>query len=272
MGSAQYFGALFAAFPDFALEILDLTTSRNRTAVRWRARGTFAGPGTFQGFAPNGAQIEIEGCDVLTVADDLIQHNDAYLDSGDIARQLGFLPPAGSKAEARLTRARQRPHQACARGCTAPSRSGSPTACGSCAAASPSKTMNVYLIEDERRRDRVRRRDLGHDRRSRAAGARFGGIRRVVLGHADCDHRGAAPASARRSTAIRPSARPPSRRPDGRSATTGTLEARPARAAAAHPAAADLGRRRGADRRHGRARGTRSPASGSSSCRAMRPG
>src|SRR5690349_24759101 len=36
-GVRQYFADVFAAFPDFTLEILDLTTARNRTAVRWRA-------------------------------------------------------------------------------------------------------------------------------------------------------------------------------------------------------------------------------------------
>jgi len=66
-GVRQYFGELFAAFPDFSFEILDLTTDRTRSAVRWRARGTFAGPGLFMGFAPNGASIDLEGCDVVTV-------------------------------------------------------------------------------------------------------------------------------------------------------------------------------------------------------------
>lgn len=103
-GIRDYFGELFGAFPDFRLEIIEMTTARARTAVRWRAHGTFAGPGRFQGFTPNGARIDIEGCDVVTVQDDLIHHNDAYLDSGDLARQLGLLPPAGSRAEARLTK------------------------------------------------------------------------------------------------------------------------------------------------------------------------
>ncbi|MGZ4295206.1 MAG: ester cyclase, partial [Solirubrobacteraceae bacterium] len=103
-GIRAYFGELFGAFPDFDLEVLELTTARQRTAVRWRARGTFAGPGTFQGFAPNHASLVLEGCDVVTVVDDLIVRNDAYIDSGDIARQLGLLPAAGSPAEARLTR------------------------------------------------------------------------------------------------------------------------------------------------------------------------
>ena len=90
------FGVIYA--------LLDTTSSGKRVAVRWRARGTFAGPAKFQAFEPNGAQIEIEGCDVLKIDHDLIQHNDAYLDSGDIARQLGFLPPAGSPSEMSLAR------------------------------------------------------------------------------------------------------------------------------------------------------------------------
>jgi len=91
-GVRGYFAELFDAFPDFALDVLELVPADGRVAGRWRARGTFAGPGKFQGFEPNGAQIEIEGCDVITVEGDLIRHNDAYVDSGGIARQLGFLP------------------------------------------------------------------------------------------------------------------------------------------------------------------------------------
>jgi glyoxylase-like metal-dependent hydrolase (beta-lactamase superfamily II) len=57
----------------------------------------------------------------------------------------------------------------------------------------PIKTMNVYLIEDD---GGVTVFDAGISAMGqalRAACARLGGIKRVVLGHADCDHRGAAP-------------------------------------------------------------------------------
>ena len=191
-GVTDYFGELFRAFPDFRFEVLDTTTARSRCAVRWRASATFAGPGRFQGFAPNGARIELEGCDVVTVSNDLITHNDAYIDSGEIARQLGFLPPAGSRAEARLTklanvrtRIQQTVHGA-QEELIAPGvwvvRGGRP------------KVMNVYLIADQ---GGVTVFDAGISDMApalAAAGARLGGIKRVVLGHADCDHRGAAPA------------------------------------------------------------------------------
>jgi hydroxyacylglutathione hydrolase len=191
-GVRAYFSALFAAFPDFSLEVLECTSSRQRTAVRWRARATFAGPGMFEGLAPNGAQLELEGCDVLTVSDDLIQHNDAYIDSGSIARQLGVLPPAGSKAEQRLQRlSNLRTRMASRMQAAQPEK----VAQGVWLVRGgfPAKTMNVYLIEDE---GGVTVFDAGIAAMTpavRAAAARLGGIRRVVLGHADADHRGSAP-------------------------------------------------------------------------------
>lgn len=191
-GVRAYFAALYDAFPDFRMEILETTTYRNRTAVRWRATGTFAGPGTFQGFEANGASIEIEGCDVVTVADDLIQHNEAYVDSGDIARQLGFLPPAGSAAEARLAKLANLRSRIVKRIHGSEPRliaDGVWVVRG----GFPLRTMNVYLIQED---DGVTMFDGGiSDMTSavRIAIARLGGIKRIVLGHVDADHRGAAP-------------------------------------------------------------------------------
>jgi hydroxyacylglutathione hydrolase len=191
-GIRAYFGEIFAAFPDFRLEIIELTTYRERTAVRWQLTGTFAGPGSFQGFEPNGARITTEGCDVVRVRDDKIVRNDAYLDSGNIARQLGFLPAAGSPVEARLaklanigTRIRGRLH-----GASTPE----PIANGVWIVRGgfPVKLMNVYLIADG---DGVAVFDAGTATMTAsiaAAAASLGGATRVVLSHADCDHRGSA--------------------------------------------------------------------------------
>ena len=191
-GIRDYFSTLFAAFPDFDLEVLELTTARHRAAVRWRAQGTFAGPGLFQGFVPNNARIAIEGCDVVTVEDGLIIHIDAYMDSGDIARQLGLLPPAGSLSEARLAKlanARTRATAAIRGVRTEPIAEGVWVVRG----GFPIRTMNVYLIEDG---DGVTVYDAGIAAMGTAlvaTCARFGGAKRVVLGHADADHRGGAP-------------------------------------------------------------------------------
>ncbi len=182
------------AFPDLHWEVVDVigSDSSDRVAVRWRASGTFAGPGDFQGFVANGAHLAMEGCDVLTInPEGKIERLDAYLDSGDVARQLGVLPPAGSRAESRLTqlanartKARAWIHgsepERIAEGVWLV-RGGIP------------RVMNVYLIEDD---GGVTVFDAGSSDMAAplaAVTARLGGIKRVVLGHADADHRGAAP-------------------------------------------------------------------------------
>jgi steroid delta-isomerase-like uncharacterized protein len=182
---------LYGAFPDLAWEVLDLIAGEHQVAVRWRARGTFAGPGTFEGFVANGAHLDMEGCDVLTLnAEEKIERLEAYVDSGDIARQLGVLPPAGSRAQTNLTklanaltRARSRIQanepERIAEGLWLV-RGGVP------------KIMNVYLIEEG---GGVTMFDAGISDMTApiaAAAARLGGIKRIVLGHADADHRGAA--------------------------------------------------------------------------------
>jgi steroid delta-isomerase-like uncharacterized protein len=186
---------LNGAFPDLAWEVLDViggSDDTNQAAVRWRAIGTFAGPGTFQGFMANGAHLEMEGCDVLTfTADGKLERLEAYIDSGHIARQLGVLPPAGSRAESNLTKlANVRTR---ARAWTQGSDA-EPIAEGVwLVRGGIPKTMNVYLIEDD---GGVTVFDAGVSGMAApiaAAAARLGGIKRVVLGHADADHRGAAP-------------------------------------------------------------------------------
>ncbi len=55
------------------------------------------------------------------------------------------------------------------------------------------RAMNVYLIEDEGQVVVFDAGEKGMASAIAAAGARLGGIRQVVLGHGDTDHRGSAP-------------------------------------------------------------------------------
>ena len=71
--------------------------------MRWRATGSFDGSGSFEGLEPNGAGVDVQGCDVLTVRDGRIHRNDAYMNGAEMVRQLGALPPAGSAPERALT-------------------------------------------------------------------------------------------------------------------------------------------------------------------------
>jgi steroid delta-isomerase-like uncharacterized protein len=98
-----WFGNLFAAFPDFSFEVLDVIAGDEKVAVRWHATGTFNGNGKFEGLLPNGRSVDVEGCDVLTIRDGLIRRNDAHLNGAEMARQLGALPPVGSPPERALS-------------------------------------------------------------------------------------------------------------------------------------------------------------------------
>lgn len=99
----QWFGNLFRAFPDLEFEIVDIAASGDRAAVRWRARATFSGDARFEGLAPNGARVDIEGCDMLTIEDGKIVENNAYTNWAQLGQQLGVLPPQGSFGEKAVT-------------------------------------------------------------------------------------------------------------------------------------------------------------------------
>jgi steroid delta-isomerase-like uncharacterized protein len=101
----RYFEELFAAFPDWELEVVDATGSGNRAAVRWHAKATFTGPAKFQGLSPTGADVEIEGCDLFSIEDGEIVENHAYVNGAELAQQLGVLPPQGSFGERAFTAA-----------------------------------------------------------------------------------------------------------------------------------------------------------------------
>jgi glyoxylase-like metal-dependent hydrolase (beta-lactamase superfamily II)/predicted ester cyclase len=191
-GIREYFTGLFAAVPDMQFQVLSTAAEGELCAVRWRATGTFAGPGQLEGIDPTGARIEIEGCDVVQVRDGLIHHNDAYMNGVDLARQIGLLPPTGSKTEQRMNKLFNRRTSAAVKFAGSEAE---PVADGVWLVRGgfPSKTMNVYLLEDE---GGITVFDAGIESMTKAvaaAGARLGGIKRVVLGHGHADHRGAAP-------------------------------------------------------------------------------
>lgn len=100
-----WFENLFRAFPDWKFEILNLVAEGDMAAVEWRATATFNGTAQFEGMDPNGASLDVQGCDMVTIRDGRIVHIDAYSSGTEIARQLGALPPQGSAAERGMTAA-----------------------------------------------------------------------------------------------------------------------------------------------------------------------
>ena len=94
-----WFANLFAAIPDMRFEVEEVVADETRAAVRWRARGTFSGTAKLEGFEPNGTEIEMVGMDLLTIEDGKLVDNQAYTNGMELARQIGTLPPQGSRAE-----------------------------------------------------------------------------------------------------------------------------------------------------------------------------
>lgn len=97
-----WFANLFAAVPDLRFEVEEVVADETRAAVRWRARGRFDGDARLEGFDPNGAELDLRGLDLLTFEDGKLVDNQAYTNSMELARQLGTVPPQGSRAERAL--------------------------------------------------------------------------------------------------------------------------------------------------------------------------
>ena len=87
--------------PDSRLEVRRVVADGAVAAVEWTMRGTFSG-GPFQGIRATGKRVEIEGVDVIEVRDGLQYRNSIYYDGATFARQIGMLPPLGSRADRTL--------------------------------------------------------------------------------------------------------------------------------------------------------------------------
>jgi glyoxylase-like metal-dependent hydrolase (beta-lactamase superfamily II)/predicted ester cyclase len=190
-GYHREFGQIFRAFPDFDFQITDLYVRGERATVRWRLRGTFSGE-SFDDIEPNGARIDVEGVDLVTVRDEKVVDLHAFVNFADFARQLGLLPPAHSPAEQRLYGLANVRTRLARRLVADPER----VADGvwRLAGGAPVKFINAFLIEGD---DGVTVFDTGTKQMGPAismAAAHLGPIARVVLGNAHADHRGGAAA------------------------------------------------------------------------------
>jgi steroid delta-isomerase-like uncharacterized protein len=94
-----FFVELFAAAPDLEFTIERVMGIDETTAVgQWRMKGTLNG-GPFQGIEPTGRVLDIRGIDVMEFENGLLRHNTIYYDGLSFARQVGLLPPAGSRRD-----------------------------------------------------------------------------------------------------------------------------------------------------------------------------
>lgn len=99
---AFYNNTLWKAFPDLTLELADgpfFHPHAPRVSLRWRAVGTHTGPLDPPGLAPTAKRVEFDVREIADIRDGLASHIRLVIDMADAMRQLGVLPPRGSRAE-----------------------------------------------------------------------------------------------------------------------------------------------------------------------------
>jgi steroid delta-isomerase-like uncharacterized protein len=87
--------ALLAAFPDVRITIHDQLGQGDRVFTYFSWTGTHKG--TFNGIAPTGKQVKVEGMDIWRVQDGKIRENWVVMDVMGLMIQLGVVPPPPAK-------------------------------------------------------------------------------------------------------------------------------------------------------------------------------
>jgi len=82
-----------AAFPDLHFEIVDMVAEHDLVLCRWTLTGTHTGE--FQGIAPSGNPIRVEGMSLERVGDGQIVEGFDGWDNLGFRRQIGVLDAAG---------------------------------------------------------------------------------------------------------------------------------------------------------------------------------
>lgn len=98
---AAYFESVFAALPDFQIEVRDLVEQDEQVFVQWHLTGTHTGA-DFQGIEATGRPLALDGIDHFVVRDRKIVSNFIVYDQMQFARQIGFMPQDGSGADRAL--------------------------------------------------------------------------------------------------------------------------------------------------------------------------
>jgi steroid delta-isomerase-like uncharacterized protein len=98
----EFMRSSWQAFPDLRFEEPDpphFSVNGDYVAWAWRMHGTMTGPLDPPGFAPTGKSMTVDGVDLWIFRGDRIAVYRAFYDLMDLSRQLGLMPPPGSRAE-----------------------------------------------------------------------------------------------------------------------------------------------------------------------------
>jgi steroid delta-isomerase-like uncharacterized protein len=98
----EFLASVWRAMPDLRFEMVEgpfLHSSQPAATFYWKGTGTFTGPLDPPGFAPTGARIEFDGFDLQEYRDGRVCRLRIVTDMLDVTRQLGLMPPEGSRVE-----------------------------------------------------------------------------------------------------------------------------------------------------------------------------
>jgi steroid delta-isomerase-like uncharacterized protein len=98
----EFLTSLWRGMPDLEFGMVEgpfLHPAEPAATFYWRGTGTFTGPLDPPGFAPTGARLEIEGFDLQEYRDGRVCRLRIVTDMMDVSRQLGLMPPQGSRVE-----------------------------------------------------------------------------------------------------------------------------------------------------------------------------
>jgi ketosteroid isomerase-like protein len=98
----EFMRASFLAFPDLHFSEPDppvIASDADLVLWMWHMKGTNRGAIDPPGFAATGRPIAVDGVDRWIMRDGRIVRYRAFYDMNDLARQLGIVPAAGSRAE-----------------------------------------------------------------------------------------------------------------------------------------------------------------------------
>jgi steroid delta-isomerase-like uncharacterized protein len=98
----EFMRTSFRVFPDLRFGEPDppaLAVSADVVLWAWNMSGTHRGTIDPPGFAPTHRTMRVDGIDQWTLRDGRISMYRAFYDMNDLARQLGIVPQAGSRAE-----------------------------------------------------------------------------------------------------------------------------------------------------------------------------
>ncbi len=98
----EFMRTSFRAFPDLRFSEPDppaMAANGELVLWAWSMEGTHRGVIDPPGFAATGRAMRVDGIDQWTMRDGRIARYRAFYDMNDVARQLGIVPPPGSRAE-----------------------------------------------------------------------------------------------------------------------------------------------------------------------------